>query len=305
MTASERAADQVARETKQSEDETSCSPTSEASSNEPDKKKRKRASRWSDAPASTASAIRDGSLVQYAMRVYGSTDLTDDQWKQLEDQRKMSLLAEMITSKQRAAAAAAAAASANQQDKRPKYEYDSDEEIDQTEGTWEHQRRRREMEQTIDKAHELTSRGRGKHHLGDFLPPEELSRFFSQWESIKDGGAAVRAASDWEEFKLKEDNRGFRMLEKMGWSSGQGLGSAAEGITEPVNRSTGPVPPSAGADRSGLGIERPDALQSGDDEFDAYRKRMMLAYRFRPNPLVSTLDNGHHLTLTLFFFCAE
>ena len=23
-----------------------------------------------------------------------------------------------------------------------------------------------------------------------------------------------------------------------------------------------------------------------DDEFDTYRKRMMLAYRFRPNPLV-------------------
>lgn len=36
----------------------------------------------------------------------------------------------------------------------------------------------------------------------------------------------------------------------------------------------------------GLGIERPSALDADDDEFDAYRKRMMLAYRFRPNPLV-------------------
>lgn len=37
----------------------------------------------------------------------------------------------------------------------------------------------------------------------------------------------------------------------------------------------------------GLGVERPSDLRQNDDEFDAYRKRMMLAYRFRPNPLVS------------------
>lgn len=29
----------------------------------------------------------------------------------------------------------------------------------------------------------------------------------------------------------------------------------------------------------------------GDNEYDAYRKRMMLAYRFRPNPLVSEFVN--------------
>jgi hypothetical protein len=42
-----------------------------------------------------------------------------------------------------------------------------------------------------------------------------------------------------------------------------------------------------GSDKQGLGIERPSELQEDDDEFAAYRKRMMLAYRFRPNPLVS------------------
>lgn len=40
-------------------------------------------------------------------------------------------------------------------------------------------------------------------------------------------------------------------------------------------------------DGGGLGIDRPDELCRNDDEFDAYRKRMMLAYRFRPNPMVS------------------
>lgn len=37
----------------------------------------------------------------------------------------------------------------------------------------------------------------------------------------------------------------------------------------------------------GLGIEKPAELDKDDDEFEAYRKRMMLAYRFRPNPLVN------------------
>lgn len=41
-------------------------------------------------------------------------------------------------------------------------------------------------------------------------------------------------------------------------------------------------------DGGGLGVERPAELSKDDDEYDAYRKRMMLAYRFRPNPLVST-----------------
>lgn len=34
----------------------------------------------------------------------------------------------------------------------------------------------------------------------------------------------------------------------------------------------------------GLGHEAPSELAESDDAFDQYRKRMMLAYRFRPNP---------------------
>ena len=42
------------------------------------------------------------------------------------------------------------------------------------------------------------------------------------------------------------------------------------------------------SDKTGVGIsDKPHDLEQDDDEFDAYRKRMMLAYRFRPNPLVS------------------
>lgn len=39
-------------------------------------------------------------------------------------------------------------------------------------------------------------------------------------------------------------------------------------------------------DQSGLGTELPGEVEKDDDAFETYRKRMMLAYRFRPNPLV-------------------
>lgn len=42
-------------------------------------------------------------------------------------------------------------------------------------------------------------------------------------------------------------------------------------------------------DNSGVGTEKPQDIKSSDDEFELYRKRMMLAYRFRPNPLVRKL----------------
>jgi hypothetical protein len=38
--------------------------------------------------------------------------------------------------------------------------------------------------------------------------------------------------------------------------------------------------------RQGLGANEVEAPNDNDNEYDAYRKRMMLAYRFRPNPLV-------------------
>ena len=46
---------------------------------------------------------------------------------------------------------------------------------------------------------------------------------------------------------------------------------------------------SVSSDKKGLGTAIPHDLGKDDDEFDAYRKRMMLAYRFRPNPLVNFL----------------
>lgn len=42
--------------------------------------------------------------------------------------------------------------------------------------------------------------------------------------------------SDYKDFKLKEDNVGFQLLQKLGWKEGQGLGAEGTGILEPVNK---------------------------------------------------------------------
>ena len=40
---------------------------------------------------------------------------------------------------------------------------------------------------TCEWADSLTNMGAGKHHIGDFLPPEELSRFMETYSALKVG----------------------------------------------------------------------------------------------------------------------
>lgn len=68
--------------------------------------------------------------------------------------------------------------------KNNKFEYDSDEDTEG--GTWEHKARTKEMEKTKEKAKELTEMNKGKHHIGDFLPPEELSKFIETVSAVKE-----------------------------------------------------------------------------------------------------------------------
>ena len=79
-----------------------------------------------------------------------------------------------------------------------------------------------------------TERGKGKHHMGDFLPPEELAKFQEKVKAIKEGRKAD--LSDYAEFKIKEDNIGYKLLQQAGWEEGKGLGAEGKGITQPINK---------------------------------------------------------------------
>jgi len=83
---------------------------------------------------------------------------------------------------------------------------------------------------------------------------------------------------------IGKDNIGYKMLEKMGGSSASApAGSAASAeIAIPIGPKDKAVQGPAGA---GVGVEATHEVKAGDDEFDTFRKRMMLAYRYRPNPL--------------------
>ena len=51
----------------------------------------------------------------------------------------------------------------------------------------EHLQRTQEMEKTQTTAGDLTESGKGKHFIGDFLPPEELEKFMEKVKAIKEG----------------------------------------------------------------------------------------------------------------------
>ena len=100
----------------------------------------------------------------------GVTELSSAQKKQLEEQQEMQAMYNLIMASRNAAQAQAPPVVA----KKPKFEYDSDEDISEQHGTWEHQKRRAEMEKTQALAEKLTDEADGKHFIGDFLPPAEL-----------------------------------------------------------------------------------------------------------------------------------
>lgn len=209
----------------------------------------------------------DPGLIQYAIQTYNTTNLNEEDWKKTEDNYKIHLVYQEMVKKRDEVQRL-------KQMGKNKYGYDSDEETDG--GTWEHKLREKEMCATKIWSDELTRHAEGKHHIGDFLPPDEYRKFMERAIATKEGRPPN--ASDYDEFKLKEDNIGFKMLQKLGWSEGSGLGQNGTGIVDPVNKGQ------SRESKQGLGSGI-DQTDESDDEFESYRKRMMLAYRFRPNPL--------------------
>lgn len=74
------------------------------------------------------------------------------------------------------------------------------------------------------------------------------------------------------------DNIGHKLLAKMGWKEGKGMGAKEDGRTAPVAAA-------ATADSLGLGAKAHGTVEAEDDMYEQYRKRMMLGYKHRPNPL--------------------
>lgn len=150
-------------------------------------------------------------------------------------------------------------------------------------GTWEHRKRAKEMLSTALKSETSTLLAAHKHHISDFLPKAEMDRFLK-----KAGGESVAVADEelYADKKLDGSNIGYQLLERGGWTAGSGLGSASgsggsNSIVNPISATQS----SAGVTGAGVGVKPEHELAEGDDEFDSYRKRMMLSYRFRPNPL--------------------
>ena len=165
--------------------------TSESSSRPPKRKK----SRWSEGPAIqtvvvpppvTSSSIlpaptsiakkstigmlttvtrSDPALLNYARQNFGTTSLTEEDWKKAEEHYKINLLFQEMQRKRQEIDQLA-------KNGKFKYEYDSDEDVNG--GTWEHKQRLEEMEATLKWAEALNKQCQGKHHIGDFLPPGKL-----------------------------------------------------------------------------------------------------------------------------------
>ncbi|XP_058073529.1 SURP and G-patch domain-containing protein 1-like protein [Magnolia sinica] len=114
------------------------------------------------------------------------------------------------------------------------------------------------------------------HHMGDYIPQEELEKFLS---ACNDAAAQKAAREAAEKAKIQADNVGHKLLSKMGWKEGEGLGSSRSGRADPV------MAGNVKLDNLGVGAEQPGEVTPEDDIYEQYKKRMMLGYRYRPNPL--------------------
>ena len=270
------------------------SPATESKScSSEDTPKRKRKNRWGDKaeappPVGVASippvgvfnpnvqANNFGLGAYRSAGLVGCSELSEAQKKQIKEQKELQEMYSMIMANKQQQLMA--------QQQQPtekklqvKYAYDSDEEVDEKDGTWEHIQRRKEMEKTQALAEKLTDGSEGKHFIGDFLPPQELEKFMETYRALKDG--RTPDYSEYKDFKIQCDNLGFKMLQKMGWKEGDGLGQEGQGITAPVNKGKQSL------DGAGVGVGSVGELKKDDTDYDVYRKRMMLAYKFRPNPM--------------------
>ncbi|KAF9596028.1 hypothetical protein IFM89_006955 [Coptis chinensis] len=84
-----------------------------------------------------------------------------------------------------------------------------------------HEERRRQPKQSKEEmpppASLHASSGKKGHHMGDYIPLEELEKFMANCNDVAAQKAAKEAA---ERSKIQADNVGHKLLSKMGWKEG-------------------------------------------------------------------------------------
>ncbi|NXI85298.1 SUGP1 protein, partial [Rhipidura dahli] len=215
----------------------------------------------------------------------GVTELSEAQKKQLKEQQELQQVYALIVQHKRAMQEMQLLWEGALQ--RHRHGYDSDEEVDSELGTWEHQLRRMEMDKTrgwkdhggskwmgqgtrIPKGKAGSAHPRGMNHPGRLLERTDPTWGNSRGKEAGTGHSRPQG--------IGKENPG---APQGGDSCGnsRGRGSCERSLSRFSGRGTTAV------DGAGFGIERPAELTKEDDEYEAFRKRMMLAYRFRPNPL--------------------
>ncbi|VVB05446.1 unnamed protein product [Arabis nemorensis] len=121
-----------------------------------------------------------------------------------------------------------------------------------------------------------TDPGKRGHHMGDYIPVEELDKFLAKCNDAAAQKATKEAA---EKAKIQADNVGHKLLSKMGWKEGEGIGSSRKGMADPIM--AGDIK----TNNLGVGASAPGEVKPEDDIYEQYKKRMMLGYKHRPNPL--------------------
>lgn len=136
---------------------------------------------------------------------------------------------------------------------------------------------------------------RKKHHIGSHIPEAELAEFEKNCRSAN-GQEDPQSSSNGCEVKISSDNKGHQLLRKMGWSTEKTIGGGHR-ETSPSSSSSSSVRRIVTAEEmmkkaqhggSTLGVGSGTAthqVTEQDDIYEQYKKRMMLGYKHRPNPL--------------------
>ncbi|CAL4106177.1 unnamed protein product, partial [Meganyctiphanes norvegica] len=202
-------------------------------------------------------------IIAYAQRVFGSLDLSESQWKQCEEQMKMNVVFQLLQEKKRET-------DRLEQAGKVKYEYDSDEDTEG--GTWEHKRFCFGFSMPN---HPVSKSLQTYLHVAMYLPNLQLLIFIVKFQNLYASKDPYIAKCH--DIKINRKNSSFTQMRSTSGVVGLRLIFGRLGQIKPISNGR--------AENQGLGVDRPDNLDIDDTEFDAYRKRMMLAYRFRPNPL--------------------